>query len=216
MLDEEAKKEKEKCVMYNRRFASLVLACFISVSFYLPAVLALDIVVEDIEISDFASECAMDVMVAEVGLTTDPPTVYATNRDYTIATLTPEFEGATFIMTSMDGASADCMTFTVDVPVIVWVTSDKRNEGYVSPLLTEENGWTMQSDGTEDADIIIETVEGDTNIFVVRAKEFAAGEVVVGTFGIGGPILVTRGGGGTSAVEGTDKLSTTWAELKSK
>ena len=201
--------------MYNKSFASLVLACFISVSFYLPAVSAMDIVVEDIEISDFETECAMDVMVSEVGLTTDPETVYATNRDYTILRMTPEFEGATFIMTSMDGNSADCMTFTVDVPVIVWVTSDKRAEGNVPDWVSEANGWMLQSDGTEDGDVLIETVEGDTNIFVVRAKEFPAGEVVVGTLGTGGPILVTRGGD-TTAVEATDKLSTTWADLKSK
>ena len=208
--------------MYNKRFASLVLACFISVSFYLPAVLAEEISPEDIEVADielidFETDCGMDVKVGEVPLTSDPPVPYSTTRAYTIKIMNEEFEGATFIMTAMDDMSVDCITFTVKVPVIVWATSDKRNEGNIVARLTEKDGWTLQSDGTladPDKGIVIETVEGDTNIFVVRSKEFDPGEITLGTHGIGGPILITLNP--NFAVEATDKLSTTWAELKSK
>ena len=208
--------------MYNKRFASLILACFVSVSFCLPAVLAdeispEDIVVDEIEIIDFDTTCAMDVRVSEVGLTMDPPVPYGTTRAYTVKIMNEEFEGATFIMTAMDDMSEDCITFSVKVPVIVWVTSDKRHEGNIAARLTEQDGWTLQSDGTladPDKGIVIETVEGDTNIFVVRSKAFSAGEITLGTYGIGGPIILTLDP--NAAVEATGKLSTTWAELKSK
>jgi hypothetical protein len=215
-------------VMYSKRFASLVLACFISVSLYLPAVLAQelspeDIVVADIKISNFKSKCGDEVRVSEVGLTTKPAVQYATNRGYTIKRMTKEFEGATFIMTSMDDLSRDCITFTVKVPVIVWVTNDKRpgkDENNVAARLREEDGWTVQSDGTLEGgaakgEIIIETIERDTNIFVVRSKAFPPGKITLGAYGIGGPILLTLDRS-FLVVAKTDKLSTTWAELKSK
>ena len=217
VLDEEAKKEKEKCVMCNKRFASLILACFVSVSFYLPAVLA-----QDIEVSDLESRSVVgEYVVGEEGLQVG--SVYLIDRDYDIAEMSEELEGATYIMTAMDDEAStgeDFITFTVEVPVVVWIATDKR-QGDPPAWLSEDEGWTLRGDGTEDGDLILLSVEDDTNYFVLRSKEFSAGEISLG--GNADPpaniapmyvVLLTPGSGGTSAVEPSSKLSTTWGELK--
>ena len=205
--------------MYTKRFVGLVLACFVSVSFYLPAVLAVEIIVEDIEVSNLEAASGKPYVVGEEGLKVG--SVYYIDRAYTILSMSEELEGATFIRTALeDGGnrSEEFITFTVEVPVVVWVCTDRRGEeekgGTPPGWLSEDEGWE------ERPEITLQASDGDLGFFFVRSKEFPAGEVVLG--GNMAPpaagqdpnyiVFLTLGSG--AAVEATDKLSTTWAELK--
>ena len=213
--------------MYNGRFASLVLACFISVSFCLPAVLAdkilpEDIVIEDIEVIDLESRSNVgEYIVGEEGLALESE--YLIDRTYHFNSMTPELEGATYIVTAMEdetGTGPDFITFKVEVPVIVWICSDKR-QGGTPAWLSEDEGWTLQGDGTPDGDMVLESTDGGTNFFVIRSKEFPPGEISLNgnidpPAGIAPMYFVILTLDPNFAVEATGKLSTTWAELKAK
>ena len=207
--------------MYNKRFVGLILACFISVSFYLPAVLAEEIIIEEIEVSNLEAASGKPYVVGEEGLKVG--SVYHIDRGYTIVSMSEELEGATFIRTALeDGGnrSEEFITFTVKVPVVVWVCTDRRGEeekGGTPP------GWLSADEGWEERpEIVLEASDGDLGFFFVRSKEFPAGEVVLGANAAPPaagqdpnyiPLLTLSP---KAAVEATDKLSTTWAELKSK
>ena len=207
--------------MYNKRFASLVLACFISVSFYLPGILAQDIVIEDIEVIDLEAANGKPYVVGEEGL--EVGSVYHIDRTYTIVSMSEELEGATFIRTALeDGLLRDeeFITFTVEVPIVVWVCTDRRGEeekgGTPPGWLSADEGWV------ERPEIVLEASDGDLGLFFVRSKEFPAGEVVLGASaappaaGQDPNYIVILTGSSEAPVEATGKLSTTWAELKSR
>ena len=211
--------------MYNKRFASLVLACLVSVSFCLPGILAdeIEIIVEDIEVTDLESRSIVgEFVVGEEGLEVGTSLFYI-DRAYNPAEMSEEFEGATYISTAMDDEGStgkDFITFTVEVPVIVWVCTDKR-QGDPPAWLSEGEGWTLRGDGTVDGDFILLSVEGDTNYYVLRSKPFPPGEISLA--GNADPpatlapmyfVFLTIDA--DFAVEAAGKLSTTWAELKSK
>jgi hypothetical protein len=229
--------------MCNKRFASLILACFVSASFYLPVVLAQDIVIEDIEVENLEVASGKPYVVGEEGLEVGFSLFYI-DRAYTVASMSEEFEGATYISTAMeDGGSRDAefITFEVEVPVVVWVGTDRRGEaekgGTQVPVVvwvgTDRRGeaekggtppaWLSADEGWEEQpDMILQTIEGDTDFYFLRSKEFAAGEIALGgnndDISVGQDpmyvVFLTRGS--LTAVEATDKLSTTWAGLKSK
>lgn len=202
--------------MYIKRFACLVLPCFILASFYLPKVLAQDIIIEDIEVIDLESRSVVgEYVVGEDGL--EIGSVYLIDRDYFVKDMSKEFEGATFIMTAMDdegSKGADFITFTVKVPVVVWLATDKR-WGDPPKWASDAEGWKEQPD------YLVQTNEEDTDIFVLRSKEFPAGKISLAgnndapsnlapTYWV----FLTRGSGATP-VEPIDKLTTTWGQLKS-
>ena len=202
--------------MYIKRFACLILSCFILASFYLPTVLAQDVVVEDIEVIDLDSRSVVgEYVVGEEGL--EIGSVYLIDRDYFVKDMSKEFEGATFIMTAMDdegSQGADFITFTVKVPIVVWLATDKR-WGDPPKWASDGEGWTEQPD------YLVQTNEGDTDIFVLRSKEFPAGDIsLAGNNDAPAQlapmywVFLTRGAG-AAAVEATDKLTTTWGKLKS-
>ena len=202
--------------MYIRRLAYLIIACFIFVSFPLPKVLAQDIIVEDIEVIDLESRSVIgEYVVGEEGL--EIGTVYLIDRDYFVKDMSKEFEGATFIMTAMDDEGSkgdDFITFTVKVPVVVWLATDKR-WGDPPKWASDDNGWTEQPD------YLVQTNEGDTDIFILRNKEFPAGDISLGGNNDAPAqlapmywVFLTRGAGG-AAVEAANKLTTTWGKLKS-
>ena len=201
--------------MYNKRFACLMLSCFILVSVSLPTVLAKDILVEDIEVFDLKSRSVIgEYIVGEEGL--ELGTVYLIDRDYFVKDMSDEFEGATYIMTAMDDERSkgnDFITFRVKVPVVVWLATDKR-WGNPPKWASEANGWKEQSD------YLVQTNEEDTNIFVLISKEFPAGNISLGGNNDAPAnlapmywVFLTLGEGG-AAVEATDKLTTTWGKMK--
>jgi hypothetical protein len=208
--------------MCNKRFASLILACFVSASFYLPVVLAQDIVIEDIEVENLEVASGKPYVVGEEGLEVGFSLFYI-DRAYTVASMSEEFEGATYISTAMeDGGSRDAefITFEVEVPVVVWVGTDRRGEaekgGTPPAWLSADEGWEEQPD------MILQTIEGGTDFYFLRSKEFAAGEIALGgnrddiSVGQDPMYVVFLTLGSLAAVEATGKLSTTWAELKAK
>ena len=189
-----------------KRFATLILACFVSVSFCIPAVLA-----QAVEVFDLESRSGVgDYVVVEGGVTVGA--VYLIDRDYNFITVSPELEGATYIMTAMEDEGStgdDYLTFTIDVPAVVWVCTDARQGDPPAWL----SGWE------EHPDLELQSTDDGTDFFVIRSKEFSAGAVSLG--GNADPpanvapmyiVLLTEAG--TSAVEPSSKLSTTWAELK--
>lgn len=197
--------------MYIKRFACLILFCFTLVSFHLPTVLA-----QDIEVSDLESRSVVgDYVVGEEGL--EIGSVYLIDRDYFVKDMSKELEGATFIMTAMDdegSKGADFITFSVKVPVLVWLATDKR-WGNPPEWASDGEGWTEQPD------YLLQTNEEDTNIFVLRNKEFPAGDISLGGNNDAPANLAPTywvfltPGSGAAAVEATDKLTTTWGKLKS-
>ncbi len=202
--------------MYIKRFACLILSCFILVSFYVPTVLAQDIVVEDIEIMDLDSRSVVgEYVVGEEPL--EIGSIYLIDRDYFVKDMSKELEGATYIMTAMDdegSQGADFITFKVKVPVVVWLATDKR-WGDPPKWVSDDEGWTEQPD------YLVQTNEGDTDIFILFNKEFPAGDISLGGNNDAPAqlapmywVFLTRGAGG-AAVEAADKLTTTWSKLKS-
>ena len=204
-----------------KRFAILILACFVSVSFCIPAVLAEEIIVAEIDVIDLEVASGQAYEVPEDGLNVG--TEYLIDRGYTIVSMSEELEGATFIRTAMaDGGnrSEEFITFTVKVPVVVWVCTDRRGEeekGGTPP------GWLSENEGWEERpEITLQASDGDLGFFFVRSKEIAAGEVVLGgnmappAAGQDPMYIVLITSSSKTAVEATGKLSTTWAELKSK
>lgn len=197
--------------MYIRKFACLILPCFIFASFYVPKVLA-----QDIEVIDLESRSAVgDYVVGEEGL--EIGSVYLIDRDYFVKDMSKELEGATFIMTAMEdegSKGADFITFRVDVPVVVWLAADKR-WGSPPKWASDAEGWEEQPD------YLVQTNEEDTDIFVLRNKEFPAGDVSLGGNNDAPANLAPMywvfltPGSGAAAVEATDKLTTTWGKLKS-
>ena len=197
--------------MYIKRLACLILPCLILASFYLPEVLA-----QDIEVSDLESRSVVgDYVVGEEGL--EIGSVYLIDRDYFVKDMSKELEGATFIMTAMDDEGSkgdDFITFSVDVPVVVWLATDKR-WGNPPKWASDGEGWTEQPD------YLVQTNEEDTNIFVLRNKEFPAGDISLGGNNDAPANLAPTywvfltPGSEAAAVEATDKLTTTWGELKS-
>ena len=194
--------------MYIKRLACLIFPCFILVSFYLPEVRAQDVVVEDIEVSDLESRSVVgDYVVGEEGL--EIGSVY---KD-----MSKELEGATFIKTAMDDEGSkgvDFITFKVDVPVVVWLATDKR-WGSPPKWASDAEEWAEQPD------YLVQTNEGDTDIFVLRNKEFPAGDISLAGNNDAPAnlapmywVFLTRGSG-AAAVEATDKLTATWGKLKS-
>ena len=129
--------------------------------------------------------------------------------------MSKEFEGATFIMTAMDdegSKGADFVTFRVKVPIVVWLALTK--DGGI-----RQNGPQTVKDGQPD--YLAQTNEGDTDIFVLRSKEFPAGDISLSGNNDAPAnlapmywVFLTRGAGG-AAVEATDRLTTTWGKLKS-
>jgi len=201
--------------MYSKRPAGLVLACLVSVSFYLPGALTQEIIVEDIEIIDLESKSVVgEYVVGEEGL--EVGSVYLIDRKYFVKDMSKELKGATFIMTAMEDEASkgrDFITFRVKVPVVIWLATDKR-WGNPPKWASEDEGWKEQPD------YLVQTNEGDTDIFVLRNKEFPAGKISLS--GNNDPpanlaptywVFLTRGSG--AAVEATEKLTTTWAKLKS-
>ena len=158
--------------MYIKRFVYLILPCFVFASFYLPTVQAQDVVIEDIEVTDLESRSVVgDYVVGEEGL--EIGSVYLIDRDYFVKDMSKELEGATFIKTAMDdegSQGADFITFSVDVPVVVWLATDKR-WGSPPKWASDGEGWAEQPD------YLVQTNEGDTDIFVLRNKEFPAGDI---------------------------------------
>ena len=208
--------KKERRIVCIKKFVCLIFSCFIFVSFYLPKVMAQDVIVEDIEVIDLESRSVVgDYVVGEGGL--EKGSVYLIDRDYFVKDMSKELEGATFIMTAMDdegSKGADFITFSVEVPVVVWLATDKR-WGSPPKWASDGEGWEEQPD------YLVQTNEGDTDIFVLRNKEFPAGDISLGgnndapanlapTYWV----FLTRGSG-AAAVEATDKLTTTWGKLKS-
>ncbi len=197
--------------MYIKRFACLILSCFILTSFYFPKVLA-----QDIEVSDLESRSVVgDYVVGEEGL--EIGSVYLIDRDYFVKDMSKELEGAIFIMTAMDDEGSkgeDFITFSVKVPVVVWLATDKR-WGNPPEWASDDEGWAEQPD------YLVQTNEEDTNIFVLRNKEFPAGDISLGGNNDAPANLAPMywvfltPGSGAAAVEATDKLTTTWGELKS-
>lgn len=197
--------------MYIRKFACLILPCFILASFYVPKVLA-----QDIEVIDLESRSVVgDYVVGEEGL--EKGSVYLIDRDYFVKDMSKELEGATFIMTAMDdegSKGADFITFSVDVPVVVWLAADKR-WGSPPKWASDAEGWEEQPD------YLVQTNEEDTDIFVLRNKEFPAGDISLGGNNDAPANLAPMywvfltPGSGAAAVEATDKLTTTWGKLKS-
>ena len=201
--------------MYNKRLACLMLTCFILVSVSLPTVLAKDILVDDIEVLDLKSRSVIgEYVVGEEGL--ELGSVYLIDRDYVVKDMSDEFEGATYIMTAMDDERSkgnDFITFRVKVPIVVWLATDKR-WGNPPKWASEANGWEEQPD------YLVQTNEEDTNIFVLINKEFPAGMISLGGNNDAPAnlapmywVFLTLGEGG-AAVESTDKLTTTWGEIK--
>ena len=197
--------------MYIKRLACLILPCFIFASFYVPKVLA-----QDIEVIDLESRSVVgDYVVGEEGL--EIGSVYLIDRDYFVKDMSKELEGATFIMTAMDdegSKGADFITFSVDVPVVVWLAADKR---WGSPPK-----WASDADGWEEQpDYLVQTNEEDTDIFVLRNKEFPAGDISLGGNNDAPANLAPMywvfltPGTGAASVEARDKLTTTWGQLKS-
>ena len=197
--------------MYIKRLACLILSCFILASFYLPKVLA-----QDIEVSDLESRSAVgEYVVGEEGL--EVGSVYLIDRDYFVKDMSKELEGATFIMTAMDdegSKGADFITFSVEVPVVVWLANDKR-WGSPPKWASDDEGWSEQPD------YLVQTNEEDTDIFVLRNKEFPAGDISLAGNNDAPANLAPMywvfltPGSGAAAVEATDKLTTTWGKLKS-
>jgi hypothetical protein len=197
--------------MYIRKFACLILPCFILASFYVPKVLA-----QDIEVIDLESRSVVgDYVVGEEGL--EKGSVYLIDRDYFVKDMSKELEGATFIMTAMDdegSKGADFITFSVDVSVVVWLAADKR-WGSPPKWASDAEGWEEQPD------YLVQTNEEDTDIFVLRNKEFPAGDISLGGNNDAPANLAPMywvfltPGSGAAAVEATDKLTTTWGKLKS-
>ena len=193
--------------MFNKRFATLVLACFVSVSFCIPAVLG-----QAVEVFDLESRSTVGDYVVVVGGVT-LGAVYLIDRDYDFITVSPELEGATYIMTAMEDEGStgdDYLTFTIDVPAVVWVCTDGRQGD--PPAWLE--GWEEQPD------MLLQSADDGTDFFVIRNKEFSAGAVSLG--GNADPpanvapmyIVLLTPADGTSAVEPSSKLTTTWGELK--
>jgi hypothetical protein len=120
-------------------------------------------------------------------------------------------------MTAMDdegSKGADFITFSVEVPVVVWIATDKR-WGNPPKWASDGEGWKEQPD------YLAQTNEGDTDIFVLRNKEFPAGDISLSGNNDAPAnlapmywVFLTRGAGG-AAVEATDRLTTTWGKLKS-
>ena len=205
--------------MHNKRFATLILACFISVSFCLPAALAVEIIVEDIEVIDLEAESIVgDYVVPDEGL--EVGSVYLIDRAYSVVSMPEELEGATYIMTAMEDeiSKGEFMSFTVEVPVIVWIAHDSRSEeekgGAPPAWLSADEGWEKHPD------MIIESTDGGMGFLILWSKWFDKGEIALrgnqdppGSATMYWVILTL---GQEAAVEATDKLSTTWAELKAK
>lgn len=197
--------------MYIRRLACLILSCFFFAAFYLPEALA-----QDIEVIDLESRSVVgDYVVGEEGL--EVGSVYLIDRDYFVKDMSKDLEGATFIMTAMDdegSKGADFITFSVDVPVVVWLAADQR-WGSPPKWASDGEGWEEQPD------FLVQTNEEDTDIFVLRNKEFPAGDISLGGNNDAPANLAPMywvfltPGSGAAAVEATDKLTTTWAQLKS-
>ena len=197
--------------MYIKRLACLILPCFILVSFYVPKVLA-----QDIEVVDLESRSVVgDYVVGEAGL--EIGSVYLIDRDYFVKDISKELEGATFIMTAMDdegSQGADFITFSVDVPVVVWLAADQR-WGSPPKWASDGEGWEEQPD------YLVQTNEEDTDIFVLRNKEFPAGDISLGGNNDAPANLAPMywvfltPGSGAASVKATDKLATTWGKLKS-
>ncbi len=203
--------------MYSKRFASIVLACFVSVSFCLPAVLAQVpvLISQGVEVFDLESRSGVgDYVVVVGGVTVGAE--YLIDRGYTFITVSPELEGATYIMTAMEDEGStgdDYLTFTVDIPVVVLVATDAR-QGDPPAWLSADEGWEDQPD------LVLQSTDDGTNFFVIRSKEFSAGAVSLGG-NADAPaeiapmyIVIIMAADVTSAVEPSSKLSTTWAELK--
>ena len=207
--------------MHGERFVRLVLACFVSLSFCLPGVLAEDIevVVEDIEVLDLETRSVVgDYVVSEAGSGVEVgKSLFYIDRGYTPLTMSEEFEGATYISTAMDDEASkgdDFITFKVKVPVVVWIGTDAR-QGDPPKWVSEDEGWV------EEPELFLQSIEGDTDFYILRRKEFPAGEIALGgnfdAPAVLAPMYVvflTRGSG--AAVEAADKLTTTWAELKNR
>lgn len=202
--------------MYIKKFACLILPCFIFATFYFPKVQAQDVVVEDIEVMDLDSRSVVgEYVVGEEGL--EIGSVYLIDRDYFVKDMSKELEGATFIMTAMDDEGSkgvDFITFKVEVPVVVWLATDKR-WGSPPKWASDGEGWAEQPD------YLVQTNEGDTDIFVLRNKEFPAGDISLAGNNDAPAnlapmywVFLTRSSG-AAAVEATDKLTTTWGKLKS-
>ena len=206
--------------MYNKKFASLALACFISVSFYLPGILAQEIEVGEIEVIDLEVANGKLYEVPEDGLVEGA--FYYIDRTYRILSMSEEIEGATLIKTALDdglNSSEEFITFTVEVPVVVWVGTDRRGEeeknGTPPGWLSADEGWV------ERPEIVLEVSDGDLGFFFIRSKEFPAGKVVLGANAAPpaagqDPNYIVFLTVSTAAVESLGKLSTTWAELKAK
>lgn len=196
--------------MYIKKFSYLILSCFILASFYFPEVLA-----QDIEVSDLESKSVVgEYVVGEEGL--EIGSVYLIDRDYFVKDMSKELEGATFIMTAMDdegSKGADFITFSVDVPVVVWLAADQR-WGDAPKWASDGEGWTEQPD------YLVQTNEEDTDIFVLRNKEFPAGDISLGGNNDAPANLAPMywvfltPGSEAAAVDATDKLATTWGKLK--
>lgn len=196
--------------MYIKKLAFLILSCFVFVSVYLPKVSA-----QDIEVMDLESRSVVgDYVVGEEGL--EIGSVYLIDRDYFVKDMSKELEGATFIKTAMDdegSKGADFITFTVEVPVVVWLATDKR-WGSPPKWASDDEGWEEQPD------YLVQTNEEDTDIFVLRNKEFPAGDISLSGNNDAPANLAPMywvfltPGSGAAAVEATDKLTTTWGQLK--
>ena len=190
----------------HKRFATLILACFVSVSFCIPAVLA-----QAVEVFDLASRSGVgDYVVVVGGVTVGAE--YLIDRSYTFVTVSPELEGLTYIMTAMEDEGStgdDFITFTVDVPVVVFVATDARQGDPPAWL----SGWD------DEPDLLLQSTDDGTDFFVLRSKAFSAGAVSLGgnadpPANVAPMYIVILTEAGTSAVEPSSKLSTTWAELK--
>jgi hypothetical protein len=134
-----------------------------------------------------------------------------------------ELIGATWIMTANDDKNSvgeDFLRFTLNGPAVVWLARDSRGDedkgGTIPEWLSEDQGWERHPD------MLIEVTDGNMGTFVLYSKEFQKGEVVLGgnadppSAGQGSNYIVLLTPGEELAVEPSDKLTTTWSEIKNQ
>ncbi len=174
---------------------------------------------EEIKVTNIKAGSGKQYKVGDGGLKIG--TVYYIDRTYVVNTIPEELDGALWIMTANDDKNSigkDFHSFTVNVPVIVWLAHDSRGEeekgGKPPEWLSEKNGWEKHPD------MKIDVTDANMGFFILWSKSFNKGEIKLGgnadppASGQGSNYIVLLTPGKSLAVDPVSKLYKTWAYIK--
>ncbi len=204
--------------MFVKRHFCISIICLLFILFYV-LFCQNSALAEEIKVTNIKVGSGRQYQVGDGGIKVG--TVYYIDRAYVVNTIPKEVDGALWIMTANDDKNSigeEFLSFTVNVPVIVWLAHDSRGEeekgGKPPEWLSEKKGWEKHPD------MKIDVTDTNMGFFILWSKSFNKGEVKLGgnadppAAGQGSNYIVILTPGKGLSVEPIGKLFKTWSSIK--